>query len=177
MAKNLKTTQADRKTWFLIKEPGRANKCIRNGQNMNSRMFLEEFRNYLEALDTVSARVFIFGDFNFWFEMSMDRSVTEFNEMMMTLQFRNWVDKVTTSTGHMLDLVFSNMTNGHVCDMFVDDICTVSPVHRLIKFSIPHVKPLNKKKTIVFRDKKNLLPALWKELGMGERKTVSCSVS
>ena len=102
--------------------------------NTNTRIFLEDFSDYLESIDTVAARVFILGDFNFWYEVNENRSTVEFRELMETFQFSNCVDKITTNTGHMLDIVYSNMTNGLVNDMSVDDVCTISPVRRLDLF-------------------------------------------
>ena len=71
---------------------------------------------------------------NFWYEVNENRSTVEFRELMETFQFSNCVDKITTNTGHMLDIVYSNMTNGLVNDMSVDDVCTISPVRRLDLF-------------------------------------------
>ena len=50
----------------------------------NTRMnaFLDEFRLYLEEIDTVSASVFVCGDFNLWYEDLDDHNVNTFKEMM-----------------------------------------------------------------------------------------------
>ena len=54
--------------------------------------FFEKFRLYLEEVDTVSASVFICGDFNFQFEDANDHNVYTFKEMMESLQFANKVE-------------------------------------------------------------------------------------
>ena len=95
---------------------------IHRPPNTKTQILLEEFEDYLESLDTVSARVFILGDFNFWYEANDNRSAVEFRELMGVFQLGIYLDKVTTNAVHILDLVFSNMTNGLVNDMSVDDI-------------------------------------------------------
>ena len=122
--------------------------------------FLEEFRMYLETVDTVSANVFICGDFNFWLDDIDSYGVSGFIEMMDILHFSNKVDKVTSSTGHILDLVFCDTVHNLIQEVQVDDICCISPVHMLVQFKIPFMKDKKQRKKIVFRNKGSFDPGL-----------------
>lgn len=73
---------------------------------MSASVFIEELRTYLETVDTVSANVFIYGDFNLWIDDLDVASTINFIEMMDTLNFTSMVDTVTPVSGHIIDLVF-----------------------------------------------------------------------
>ena len=118
--------------------------------------FLDEFRLYLESVNTVGSCVFVCGDFNFWVDDLRNVDARGFIEMMDLLGYLNCIDKVTSRTGHMLDLVFYESQGDPVHSVVVDDICTLSPVHMAIKFSLNMVINSKYSKKIVFRNKRNL---------------------
>ena len=121
-------------------------------------LFIEEFRLYLETVDTVSTNMFICGDLNFWVEDESNSNAIEFIEMMNTLNLENKVNSATSISGHTLDLVFCDIEHNLVQDLDVDKICSISPVHMLITFIIPYVKEKKQTKKITFRRKGNLVP-------------------
>ena len=112
----------------------------------------------LEGIDTVDANVFICGDFNIWYEDALTQNVIDFCELMDMLQFVNKVNRITSHTGHMLDLVFYNIDHDLIHNLVVDEMCTISPVHMLIQFDIPFFKEGKQKKRIIFRNRNSLVP-------------------
>ena len=126
--------------------------------NVYSNVFFNDFRLYLESVDTVNANTFICGDFNFWLDDVENRDARDFKELMDMFQFENKVENVTSSTGHMLDLIFCNMELSPVLNVCVDETNTISPVHKLVSFLIPFNIDVKQKKKISFRDKKSLRP-------------------
>ena len=102
----------------------------------NSRvsLFIQEFRTYLETVDTVGANVLICGDFNLWIEASDNYYVNEFIEMMNSFNFVNKVIEATSISEHTLDLVFTEVDRDFICDVKVDEVCCISPVHKLVTF-------------------------------------------
>ena len=88
----------------------------------------------------------------------MTQNVIDFCELMDMLQFVNKVNRITSRTGHMLDLVFCNIDHDLVHNLVVDEMCTISPVHMLIQFDIPFFKDGKQKKRIIFRNENNLVP-------------------
>lgn len=82
----------------------------------------------------VSAKVFICGDFNFWIEDFGNTSAMAFIEMMNSFNLGDKVNEVTSIGGHALDLVFSDMDRDLVKGVCVDEICYISPVHKVVTF-------------------------------------------
>lgn len=118
--------------------------------NLNANLFFDNFRRYLESLDMVSANTFICGDFNFWMEDPRARYVMEFTDLMDSFDLVNMVNAVTSTGGHMLDLVFSNKEHNLVQEVCVDEIYHLSPVHKLVSFMIPFEKEYRRTKNINF---------------------------
>ena len=141
--------QGGRKFLFIV---------VYRSPNVPTDIFMNDFRLYLENIDTVASSTFICGDFNFWFDDLGNRNANEFREMMEMFQFENKVREVTSITGHMLDLVFCNMEHSPVHDVCVEEENTISPVHKLVSFVIPFTIEVKQRKNITFRDKKNLMP-------------------
>ena len=126
--------------------------------NIRSSLFMNDFRLFLERVNTVESNTFICRDFDCWFDDPENHDANEFKDLMATFQFENKVEEVTSITGHMLDLVFCNMEYSPVRDICVDEHNTVSPVHKLVSFVIPFNKDVKQRKKIIFRDKKSLQP-------------------
>ena len=114
-------------------------------------LFISEFRSYLELLDMTGANIFICGDFNLWIDNTNDYYVKEFIEMMKSFNLDNRVETPTSIGGHVLDLVFTDMSRDLVQDVSVENICRISPVHKLVNFIIPIVKVSRYRKKINFR--------------------------
>ena len=128
---------------------------------LSEALFRENFELYLESLDVVGSEVFICGDFNFWVddvegESAKAKSAKKFIEEMNTLGYENKVNKITSRTGHMLDLVFSETNSDLIVDMDVDEICVFSTVHMVVKFKLKVPKNLKQKRRFLFRNKRNL---------------------
>ena len=68
--------------------------------------FCEEFRLYLESLEEVGSEIIIAGDFNFWVDDPENVMAKYFTEMMEIMGYKNWVNKPTSNSGHILDLIF-----------------------------------------------------------------------
>ena len=122
--------------------------------------FIEELCLYLESVDMVNVNVFICGDFNIWLEDTGNSSVIAFTEMMYSFNFNNKVNEATSVGGHVLDLVFSDSDHDPVQRVCIDEVCCISPVHKLITFEIRYLKEPVSKKRIIFRLKKNFQPKL-----------------
>ena len=124
--------------------------------SLNEALFRDEFRLYLEGLNQIGSEVFVCGDFNFWVDDTENESAKNFIEMMNILGFENKVDKITTNTGHMLDLIFSESNKDLILGVDVDDICVISPVHMVINFKLNVRINCKQRKKIIFRNKSNL---------------------
>lgn len=126
--------------------------------NSSASMFINEFRLHLDTIDMVSATVIICGDFNLWLDDSGARYVSLFIDTMATFSFGNYVDKPTSVGGHMIDLVFADTTCDIIHDLYVDDVCSISPVHKLITFKLTLEISRRQRKKISFRLKNKLDP-------------------
>ena len=104
--------------------------------NSSAASFVDEFQTYIEDIDTVGSEVLVCGDFNFWVDDTENRDAKSFTEAMDTLGFVNRVNKITSRTGHMLDLVLSKANSDLIQSVEVDDVCVLSPVHMVIKFDL-----------------------------------------
>ena len=124
--------------------------------NINN--FIDELRSYLETTDMVSTNNFICGDFNLWMDDINARGVTDFSDLLDYFSLRNLVDAATSVSGHILDLVITDSDSSLVLDLTVDDICNISPVHKLITFTVPFVGIKKQTETITFRLKNSFMP-------------------
>ena len=73
--------------------------------NLSARVFIDDFRKYLEMLDMVNANVFICGDFNIWMEDRENYTVKGFCEMMKSFNLVKKVEKITSVGGHIWSFV------------------------------------------------------------------------
>ena len=126
----------------------------------NVNAFITEFQHFLESVDMVSAHVIICGDFNIWADNETDPVVMNFIDMMSSFGLSNNVQEATSMGGHILDLVFSESNYDLVSEIKVDELCDISPVHKLITFMLPLTSDKNKHKRISYRQKSNLDPEL-----------------
>lgn len=123
--------------------------------NLSASSFIEDFRLYLETIDMVSANTFVFGDFNLWVDVPTDHYGVNFMELMESFNLINKVNSATSEGGHMLDLVFTNKDSDMIDELYVDEVCCISPVHKLITFTMPFVSKRRLSKTITYRSKRN----------------------
>ena len=81
-----------------------------------------------EALfhDVIGSEVLVCGDFNFWVDEVENENAKDFIELMNALGYENRVNKITSNTGHMLDLVFSESDKDLLLGVDVDDVCVIS---------------------------------------------------
>ena len=140
----------------------------------NEALFRDEFRLYLESLNAAGSQVFVCGDFNFWVDDTDNQNAQDFIETMNALGYKNVVNKITSNTGHMLDLVFSENDNDLILGVDVDDLCVISPVHMVIKFKLEVLINSKQRKVIHFRNKRNLIieELLWKILDAISREAL-----
>ena len=119
-------------------------------------LFRDEFRLYLESLNLVGSEVCVCGDFNFWVDDVENESAKYFIETMNLLGYENRVNKITSNTGHMLDLVFSEADKDLIIGVEVHDICVISPVHMVINFRLGIMINSKQRRGICFRNKRHL---------------------
>ena len=124
--------------------------------NKSEALFREEFILYIEGLRVVGSEIFVCGDFNFWINDEENNSAKSFFEEMGAVGYVNKVNKVTSTTGHTLDLIFCENDKDLIHDIVVDELCVISPVHMVIKFKIRIIVNTKQNKKIVFRNKRNL---------------------
>lgn len=89
-----------------------------------------------------------------WIDEPENSPAMAFIEMMNSFNLSNRVNEETSMGGHILDLVFSDMDCDLVQGVYVDEICSVSPVHELVTFCISYTKETVQKKIIMFRQQK-----------------------
>lgn len=116
--------------------------------------FIEELRTYLDCIDMVSADVIVCGDFNIWLDDPSARYVSSFLDMMDSFGLANVVNEPTSIGGHTIDLVFADKRTNLVQDVQVEDSFRLSPVHKLIYFSLRLQIERKQKMRIRFRSKK-----------------------
>lgn len=120
--------------------------------------FIDEFSLFLDNIDMVSAMVTICGDFNLWLDDLDARYVSHFIDTMATYNLINAVEKPTSIGGHIIDLVFSDRTRDLVQNVYVDEVCTLSPVHKLVTFMMSLRIVERCKMSIRFRSTRNFDP-------------------
>ena len=97
------------------------------------------------------------GDFNIWVDTDSNNS-QEFLKLLNTFGFMNYVEEATHGTGeneHILDLIITGIGSSLLKNLEVEPVATISD-HKHIKFSLDI--PMDKKlrKTIKFRNTRNL---------------------
>ena len=125
--------------------------------NLSASEFFDQFDDLLERIDTITAKVIICGDFNFWMDVESDVNRVKFVDLLESHQLSNYVDKVTSTTGHMLDLVLGITDDNFIKDVKIDPDCRFTSIHKLITFRVPLVKDKWVKR-ISFRNKNDFSP-------------------
>ena len=136
-------------------------------------LFLTEFESVLETLDTVSENILVCGDFNIWMDDKENRYSVAFSELLDSYQLQNGVMAPTSVSGHVLDLVIFDSVHNLIENIKVDEVCTISPVHRYVSFEIP--VEISKRQTVQirYRNKRSLNSDLFIENSITEVNTLS----
>ena len=124
--------------------------------NTSVSVFIDEFQLYLETIDMVSANIIICGDFNLWLDDCEARYVPQFIETIATFNLVNIVNKPTSMSGHIIDLVLVDVSNDLVRDLEVAEVCSMSPVHRFVSFKLALRHMRKQIKSISYRWKRGL---------------------
>ena len=129
------------------------------------RQFITEFEDLLMEISLYTADVFLMGDFNIWVDTESDNSL-EFSSLLGTFGFMNYVDEATHGNDgneHILDLIITGVHSNLLKNLAVEPVATISD-HKLIQFSLDI--PLDKKlrKTIKFRNTRNLNSEIFSNL-------------
>ena len=124
---------------------------------INFRQFITEFEDLLMQISLYSADVFLMGDFNIHVDTVSNNS-REFLNLLNTFGFMNYVEDATHGLGeneHILDLVITGAGSCLLKNLVVEPVATISD-HKFIQFSLDI--PVDKKvrKTIKFRNTRNL---------------------
>ena len=122
--------------------------------NTSKRVFLDEFGDFLDALGE-NRNILICGDFNLHLDNNRDNYVSEFIELLESHDLENVVDEPTSLSNHIIDLVIQNKNNKIVSQIKVEPECVVSPVHKLVHFSVGIWKRSTMLKTITYRNTTN----------------------
>ena len=122
--------------------------------NMSKREFLKDFGDLLNTLND-SRNILICGDFNLHLDNKSDNYVSEFNELLESHDLENTIDETTSLSGHIIDLVIQTKNNRLVNEIIIEPECTISPVHKVIHFSLDIRKSCNITKKITYRKKTN----------------------
>ena len=94
-----------------------------NGKKMEKE-FIEEFDNYLDTIEDLK-RTFICGDFNLWMDSANNKYTCEFNEILDQHDLINSVNKPTTNSEHIIDLVIHHKEEKMVKDVEVEPDCKI----------------------------------------------------
>lgn len=122
--------------------------------------FIYELKTYLDTIDMVSSNVIICGDFNVWMDDLNARYVADFVDMVDSFNLVNVVNEPTSIGGHTIDLILVDKGNNFLQDVQVENIFSISPVHKLISFTMQLAIERKQKKKIIFRSKRNFDPDL-----------------
>lgn len=122
----------------------------------SSSVFIDEFRLYLETIDMVSANIIIWGDFNLWLDDIEARYVPHFIDTIATFNLVNIVDRPTSVSGHIIDLVLVDVSRDLVRDLYVAEVCSLSPVHKFVSFKLALRHMRKQIKSISYRSKRGL---------------------
>ena len=120
----------------------------------SKRLFLDEFGLLLDSLNELN-NVLICGDFNFHINDVEDSYVIEFLEILDTHDLFNSVNKPTSLSNNIIDLVISHKNTNIVKNIEVEPQCSISPMHKLIKFDTNIERSNITRKEIIYREKKN----------------------
>ena len=151
----------------------------RPGHPGTDRNFLDEFSIFLDHLLTSSGRSLICGDFNYWIDNPSGKAYSM--EFISLLDINNFVNSVVGPThvsGHTLDLVLSSINSDFVREVVVYPVDLRLSDHFLVLFSIIHPRVPSLRKTISFRNYRNVdrtEVARCVGLDLGAINTTGCS--
>ena len=127
------------------------------GHPGTDRTFLEEFSSFLDSLLDVGGKIIICGDFNYWVDNPLSKPYSsEFLELLDINNFHNYISSPTHMLGHTLDLVLSPVGMDCVVDVEVMPIDSLISDHALITFGLQMARPKAVKKSITFRNYRNV---------------------
>ena len=130
---------------------------VRRLPNTSKRVFLDEFGNFLDILNG-NRKILICGDFNLHTDNKTDNYVNEFTELLESHDLGNVINKLTSLSNHIIDLVIQNKNEKVVHGRHIEPECVISPMHKLILFNIKLWKSSMTKKFITHRNKINFEP-------------------
>lgn len=70
---------------------------------------------------------------------------------LWNLNLINTVSNATSRGGHIIDLVFLDKDNDLIHEVYVDEVCCISPIHKLVSLKISLCIEPRKSKTIQYR--------------------------
>lgn len=119
-------------------------------------VFLEEFSEYIQLLNTASGNLIIVGDFNFHMDCADAANVKKFTSLLHSGNLCQHVRSPTHKVGHILDLVISRSPEQVVKDTFISEpyvsdhllvTCTVTlsnqPVTKKSSFTLRRTCDIN----------------------------------
>ncbi len=123
-----------------------------------TRMFLEEWHDFLESLIMTTNEMIILGDFNFHLDVSNDIDTRRFTESLDVFSLRQHIIEPTHYLGHILDVIITRHECTSISDITVTDPCLTNEQGNLIRdhyaiaFSIDcPTKTPNRKKIVSYR--------------------------
>ena len=112
---------------------------------LTSRLFLQEFSTYLEAVPTVSQYLVMVGDFNVHVDDMEKRETQLLTEMLDTIGLQQHVQGPTHVKGHTLDLLISRKSQNIVLETTV--LTGIPSDHHAIISKLDFARPGPSKKT------------------------------
>ena len=116
---------------------------------LTSRLFLQEFSTYLEAVPTVSQYLVMVGDFNVHVDDMEKRETQLLTEMLDTIGLQQHVQGPTHVKGHTLDLLISRKSQNIVLETTV--LTGLPSDHHAIISKLDFARPGPSKKRVVYR--------------------------
>ena len=91
---------------------------------LKTRIFYEEFSEYMKKLSNASGKVIILGDFNIICLDTNGFAYKRFVDILKTFDFVQHIDKPTHNSGHLLDYIIARKDSSGVSNVYVFDfIC------------------------------------------------------
>ena len=86
-------------------------------------LFLDEFADYIQLLNTACGNLIIVGDFNLHMDCSEAATIKKFTSLLHSGNLCQHVHTSTHKEGHILDLVISRSTENVVNDIIISEPC------------------------------------------------------
>ena len=116
--------------------------------------FLEDFGNFLSDVILSTGKLIIAGDFNLHLEKTDETDVKKFINLLTTFGLNQLVTGPTHSSNHTLDAIITRNSEMPVHDLLVDD--PLISDHKAITFSLNTQRPSFPRKTVEYRELKNI---------------------